>query len=120
MHWPAWDIFAAGGTLLDCRVIAPSDLKKFLVQRVKLLRWEKKQIDEMENGAWIELIRTFLGMECDWEWTQDKKNRAKQWVINGAVKQDAMCMYVWCTSARCAEDLRLRSIGCITVGGGKT
>ena len=26
MQWPAWDTFAAGETLVDCRVIAPSDL----------------------------------------------------------------------------------------------
>ena len=27
------------------------------------------------------------------KWTQEKKHRARQWVINGAVTQDARCKY---------------------------
>ena len=67
----------------------------FLVERVTLLRWKKKQIDEMENGVWMEPITTFLGRKCDSEWAQDKKNRARHWVINGAVTQDAIFHYFW-------------------------
>ena len=54
--------------------------------------------------------------------TQDKKNRARHWVINGAVTQDAMCKYVWVKSmsARSAEDLRLKSTGCVTASGEKS
>ena len=43
----------SGETLLDCRVITPSDIK-CVVKRAKLLRWKEKQLDEMENGVWFE------------------------------------------------------------------
>ena len=49
MQWPAWDTFAAGDTLPDCRVIAPSGIEKFLApkeqtcsggrKKSKLMRW---------------------------------------------------------------------------------
>ena len=60
MQWPARDTSAAGYASLDCRVVGPSDFKQFLVERAKLLRWKKKQIDEMESGAWFQPIRTFV------------------------------------------------------------
>ena len=52
-------------------VNAPSDVRKFLNKRAKLLWWKEKQNDEMEKGD----IRTFLWKKFDKEWTQEKKNR---------------------------------------------
>ena len=60
MRWPAWDTFAATDTSRDCRVTAPSDMNKFLIKRETLLRWTKKQINERENGVWLEPMRTPL------------------------------------------------------------
>ena len=51
MQWPARDTCAAGDSLLDCRVIAPSDIKKYLFKRATLQRLKEKQIGEMENGC---------------------------------------------------------------------
>ena len=53
MQWPAWDSFAAENTLLDCRLIAPSDSEAFLIESAKVLRWMEKQTDEMEDGVWF-------------------------------------------------------------------
>ena len=51
-HWPAWDSFAAGDTVLKMvGSTAPSDILKFLVKRAKLLRRSDMQIDVMENGV---------------------------------------------------------------------
>ena len=102
MQWPEWDTFDAGETLVDCRVIAPSDLETFLVKKAELVRWKQKQIDEMENGVSFELMRTLLTRKCDQEWAQEKKNRAKYWVINGAVAQDVMCKYGWVKDNGCS------------------
>ena len=55
--------------------------------------WYPKCVDEMEDGVWFEPIRAFSRMSCDREWTQEKKNRARHWVVDGAVTQDAMCKY---------------------------
>ena len=72
--------------------------KNFLVEGVKLLRWNKKQIDEMQNG--FGSYQNFHREKVRWK-TQDKKNRARHWVINGAVTQDAMCKYVWVKKFDC-------------------
>ena len=63
-----------------------------------LLRWKDKHFDEMENGVWFEPIRSFSRRKCDKEWTQEKKIRARPWVIGGAVTQDAICKYGWVES----------------------
>ena len=43
---------AVGDVLLDCRGIAPSDIKKFfLIKRGRLLRWKKKHIEEVKDGV---------------------------------------------------------------------
>ena len=34
-------------------------------------------------------------IKCNEEWTQAKRNRARQWVINGAVTPDVRCKYGW-------------------------
>ena len=94
MRWPAWNTFAAGDTLLDGRVIAPNDTKKFLIKRAKLLRWKNKQIDAMENGVWFEPIRTSR-RKYEREWTSAENNRARHCVTDGAVTEDAMCEYGW-------------------------
>ena len=102
MQWPDWDTFDAGETLVDCRVIAPSDLETFLVKKAEMVRWKQKQIDEMENDVSFELMRTLLTRKCDEEWVQEKKkNRAMYWVIDGAVTKDVMCKYGWVKDNGC-------------------
>ena len=101
MQWPACDAFAEEVTSLECRVIAPSDIEKFLVKELSCSDGKKKQIDEMENGVWIQPIRFLLSRKCDSERTQDKKNRGRHWVHNGAVAQHAMCTYVWVEKNEC-------------------
>ena len=56
---------------------------------------KKKQIDEMENGVWVDRIRNCIERKFDSEKTQDKKNRARHWVNNGAVARDAPCKMMW-------------------------
>ena len=53
-------------------------------ESAELLRSSETQIDEMEKP-----IRTFSTRNFDREWRQGKKNRARHWVTNGAVSQDA-------------------------------
>ena len=69
MQWAVWYTLAARDTLLDCKMIAPSDIKKFFRKMAKLPRWKKKHIDEMEKGVWFEPIRTFSRITCNEEWT---------------------------------------------------
>ena len=45
--------------LLDCETTWPTDIKERLVKSAKLLKWQKKQIDETEYGMWSEPIITF-------------------------------------------------------------
>ena len=89
MQWPGWDSLFAGNTLLDCRLIAPSDPEAFLIKRAKVLWWMEKQTDEMEDGVWFEPVTTFCREKCDKEWTQEKKNRVRHWLTDGAFTQDA-------------------------------
>ena len=60
MQWPACDASAEEVTSLECRVIALSDIEKFLVRELSCSDGKKKQIDEMENGVWIQPIRFLL------------------------------------------------------------
>ena len=39
--------------------------------------------------------------KCDPEWTLEKKIRARHWVVDGAVTQDAMCKYGWANKNEC-------------------
>ena len=45
--------------LSDCGTTSPSDFKERLVKSAKLLRLQKKQIYDTEDGMWGEPIRTF-------------------------------------------------------------
>ena len=83
MQRPACDTFAAGDTLFGCGVIAPSEMKQFLLKR-ELLRWRDEQIDEMDDGVWFEL---FLKEKLRLCGLKKRKNRARHWMI--AVTQDA-------------------------------
>ena len=59
IQWPDLNIFAFGNTVVDCGSTLPSDIKERLVKSAKLLRWQKKQTDDTEDGMWSEPIRTF-------------------------------------------------------------
>ena len=49
LKWLAWDTFMVKGRYINCRIVAPSDVKKHLVNVTKLRWWQKKkQVSEME------------------------------------------------------------------------
>ena len=49
------------GRHMNCRIVAPSDVKKHLVNVTKLRWWQKKKlVSEMENGVWLEPMKSFL------------------------------------------------------------
>ena len=39
LQWPQWDTLLADGVVLDCKAIAPSDVKKHLLKNAKLGQW---------------------------------------------------------------------------------
>ena len=54
-----------------------------------------KHFQEQARGLQSVLGRRIWDGQRHGHWTQEKQNRARQWVINGVVTQDAVCKYGW-------------------------
>ena len=51
--------------------------------------WRNRQVKELKDGIWFELVRVMLRKKCTGRWTVGDATYARSWLIHGASSKKA-------------------------------
>ena len=106
IKWPHWyTLIFEGEIRVDTRHVCPKDVLKMLLQRARTVHWKKwaakHEIEELKEGAWLELALALLRKKMKGDWTGKYRNVARKLVLEGGWVQNKLFDIGWSDESEC-------------------
>ena len=100
IKWPHWHtLIFSNDTKIDMRFVCPKHVKKMLVQRACSVYWKnwaaKHEYIELKEGAWLEPGLALLLKNVRENWTEKRRNVARNVFLEGGWTQKRLLDIGW-------------------------